>query len=333
MALATITSSIRVGATKTVRHPWLGFLWRRFLGLLGVVAALIVLGFFLPRMVPGDPIVAAFGAELPASEIDRLRAEFGLDKPLWEQFTTYVWSMMQGDFGRSFVTNEPVGQIIMQRLGSSLELAGAALLITLVGGVVAGMLAAAWTRNGRHPRSEVAFGGITSMFGAVPDYVWGTILLFIFAVSAGLLPASGAGGLEYLILPALALGLPMTASIARIVRVETLNVLAQDYTRTARSERIPAARLYLLHVLPNVLTATLTIGGMIFAGLIGGAVVVEAVFARPGLGTALVTAVQGMNFPVVQGILIVLGFVVVVINTIVDILLGILDPRTLTKKQ
>jgi peptide/nickel transport system permease protein len=314
-------------------NPWIGFLGRRLFGLVCVLVALVLLGFFMVRLVPGDPVVAAFGAEIPESELQRIRGELGLDKPAVEQLTSYVASVAQGDFGRSFTTNEPVLTTIQQRIGPSLELAAAALMITLLGGLSLGMLAAAWTRNGRHRRSEVAFGGVTSMFGAVPDYVWATVLIFVFAVSQGLLPASGSGGIEYLILPALALGLPMAANIARIVRVETLDVLAQDYTRTARSERIPTWRLYLRHVLPNVLTATLTIGGLIFAGLIGGAVVVETVFARPGLGSSLVTAVTSMNYPVVQGIILVLGLAVVVINTVVDVLLGILDPRTLTKRQ
>jgi len=330
----SVTPQSRRGLLETLwKNPWVGFLGRRFVGLISVLVALVLLGFFMVRLVPGDPVVAAFGSEIPASEIERIRGELGLDKPVVEQLTSYVGSAIHGDFGRSFTTNEPVGDIIAARIGPSLILAGSALAITLVGGILIGMLAAAWTNNGRHPRSEVAFGGLTSMAGAIPDYVWGTILIFVFAVSLGTLPASGSGGIEYLILPAFALGLPMVANIARIVRVETLNVLAQDYTRTARSERIPGWRLYLRHALPNVLTATLTTGGLIFAGLIGGAVVVETVFARPGLGSALVTAVTSMNYPVVQGIILVLGLSVVLINTFVDVLLGILDPRTLAKRQ
>lgn len=323
----------RASASAFMKNPWIGFLARRLAGLVGVLFALILLGFFMVRLVPGDPVVAAFGTEIPESELERIRGDLGLDKPAVEQLTSYLGSVLQGNLGKSFTTNEPVIDMITQRIGSSLELAAAALFVTLIGGLLIGMVAAAWTRNGRHPGSEVAFGGITSMLGAIPDFVWATLLIFLFAVTQEILPASGSGGIKFLILPALALGLPMAANIARIVRVETLNVLAQDYTRTARSERIPAWRLYLRHVLPNVLTATLTIGGLIFAGLIGGAVVVETVFARPGVGSALVTAVTSMNYPVVQGIILVLGLSVVIINTCVDILLGILDPRTLTKRQ
>lgn len=313
--------------------PWWGFLGRRLLSLICIMVALVIIVFFMLRLVPGDPVISAFGADTPPSQIERIRHEFGLDKPLLDQLKTYVGNVAQGDLGRGYATNEPVSTVIKERIGPSVQLAGAALVIVLVGGLSIGMLAAAWTRDGRHPRSEVLFGGATSMTGAVPDYVWGTILIFVFAVTLGWLPASGSGSFSSLILPALALALPLTASVSRIVRIETLNVLAQDYTRTARGERIPARRIYLRHVLPNVLTATLTIGGLIFAGLIGGAVVVETVFGRPGLGTALVTAVTAKDYAVVQGITLVLGFTVVVINTIVDILLGVLDPRTLTKQQ
>jgi peptide/nickel transport system permease protein len=314
-------------------NPWVGFLIRRAIGLVCVLIALIVAVFFMVRLVPGDPVTNALGLDTPLDQLDRIRHEFGIDKPLFQQFTTYITRLIHGDLGKAFGTHQPVSQLIQQRIGSSLQLAGAALAIVLIAGVTIGMLAAAMTREGRRPKAELGFAGTTSVLGAIPDYLTGTILAFIFAVQFRLLPVAGSGSFEQLILPALAIAIPSTATLSRIVRVETLNVLAQDYIRTARSERIPPWRVYLRHALPNVLTAALTIGGLIFANLIGGAVVVENVFARAGLGSALVSAVIAKEYPIVQGIVLVLGVTVVVVNTIVDILLGVLDPRTLTKQQ
>lgn len=315
------------------RSPWLGFFARRLVSLVCILAVLVLVVFFMVRLVPGNPIIDAFGGSIPKSEVNRLMHEYGLDQPALDQLGTYVSNLLHGNLGASFQTQQPVTQIISQRLGSSIQLAAAALVIVLFGGVSVGMGAAALTRNGKRPRTEAAFTGLTSASAAIPDFVWGTLLVFLFAVTLHLLPASGSGSFSELVLPALALALPLTAYVARIVRVETLNVLAQDYTRTARSDRIPTWRIYLRHALPNVLTATLTLSGLIFAGLIGGAVVVEQVFARAGVGSALVTAILANDYPTVQGITLVLGLAVVVINTVVDVILALLDPQSLTRHQ
>jgi peptide/nickel transport system permease protein len=195
------------------------------------------------------------------------------------------------------------------------------------------MIAAALTQEGRHPRFERVFAAVTSVIGTVPDFLMATILAYIFAVQLRLLPVAGSGSFKTLILPALAVGLHSTATLARIVRVETLNVMAQGYIRTARSDRLPSWMIYIRHALPNAMATALTIGGLIFASVLGSAVVVEIVFARPGLGTALVHAVVQKDYPVIQGITLVLGIAVVLINTIVDVLLAILDPRSLQRQS
>jgi peptide/nickel transport system permease protein len=195
------------------------------------------------------------------------------------------------------------------------------------------MFAGAHTREGRHRRMEFGFTSVTSVLAAIPDYLTGTILVFLFAVQFRLLPVAGSGSFEELILPAIAVSLGPTMSLSRIVRLETLNVLAQDYIRTARSQRLPARTIYLRHTLPNVVTAALTIGGVLFANIIGGTVIVENVFNRPGLGTALVNAVVAKQYVLVQGITLVLGLFVVVVNAVVDVTLGLLDPRTLASRR
>ena len=212
-------------------------------------------------------------------------------------------------------------------LGNWLSLA-----LVLALSVPAGMFAGAFTREGRHRRAEVGFTAATSVIGSLPEYLAGTFLAFFFAVLFRLLPVAGSEGWQSLVLPALAMSLRPIAILARLVRVETLNVLAMDYMRTARSKRLPARLVYWRHVLPNVVTAALTIGGILFAGLIGSAVVVENVFARPGLGTTLVNAVLGRDYPIIQGIILVLGFTVVTVNATVDILLAIVDPRSMSRQ-
>lgn len=317
----------------SARYPWLAFIARRVLGLALTLCAVVTGVFLMLQLVPGDPVLNGLGPDAPKDQVEAIRADLGLDKPLFDQLINYVSGLLHGDMGNAFFTRQPVSEIISQRLGSSLELAAAALVLVLTGGVCIGMLAAALTRDGRRPVVEVGFTGATSALSAIPDFVWGTVFVFVFAISLGWLPVAGSGGFDQLILPACAVAIPSMVSIARIVRTETLNVFAQDYIRTAMSERLPAWRIYLRHALPNVLTAALTISGLVFANLIGGTVVVEQVFARGGLGQSLVSAVIAKDYPVVMGITLVLACAVVLVNTVVDVILAILDPRSLAKEQ
>jgi peptide/nickel transport system permease protein len=251
---------------------------------------------------------------------------------LHEQFVRYVGNLAQGDLGSSFRRALPVRDLIQERLGTSLELAAAALVVTLLVSIPLGILAAALTQNGRHKRFELVFTGTTSVIGSIPEYLLGTVLVFLFAVQFQWLPPATANGFDALILPALAISIPSVMTLSRIVRVETLNVLGQDYIRTARSQRLPVDLIYFRHVLPNVLTAALTVSGLIFASIIGGAVIVETVFARSGLGLALVDAVLGHEYVVVQGIALVLGCSVVIVNALVDILIALVDPRSMARE-
>jgi peptide/nickel transport system permease protein len=321
----------RAGALAS--HPLARLIVRRLIGLAIVVFVVISATFAMVRLVPGDPLVAAGAGATPTPEqLALFRHEFGFDHSLFHQYVSYLWRVLHWHLGRSYQSDQHVEDLISQRLGTSLQLAGAAFVLVLAASIPLGMLAGAFTREGRHSRFELGFTGVTSVLGSVPDYVTGTVLAFLFAVQFRLLPVAGADNFRELILPAIAVSLAPAMTLARIVRVETLNVLAQDYIRTARSERLPARLVYARHALPNVLTAALTVGGLIFSGIIGGAVIVETVFSRPGLGSALVEAVINKNYPVIQGITIVLGATVVIVTAIVDILLGIVDPRSLAKQ-
>jgi peptide/nickel transport system permease protein len=320
-------------ARRSVHHPVVRLVARRLLGLVAVLFAVMVAVFFMVKLVPGDPIVGSFGSEITPDQLHRLRHELNLDEPVYTQFWDYMRNAARLDFGRSFQNSQPVGELVRQRIGVSLQLAVAALIIVLVVSIPLGLIAGALTREGRNRKLELGFAGTTSVLGSIPDYLTATVLAFLFAVHFRIFPVAGADSAKALVLPAIAVALAPTMTLARIVRVETLNVLAQDYIRTARSQRLPARLIYSRHVLPNVLTAALTIGGLILASVIGGAVIVEAVFNRPGLGSALVASVINKDYPVVQGVTLVLAACVVVINTVVDLLLGFFDPRSLSKSS
>jgi peptide/nickel transport system permease protein len=335
VALARGEPAVSIGdpISGVLRSPWLGFLGRRLIGLAVVLVALVAATMLMVRVIPGDVALNILGDN--ASEADRqlVRYELGINRPIPEQFVSYTWGLFHGDMGKSFITKQPVSEIIANRLPKSAQLAAVSLLLVMLISVPFGLAAGALTRDGRHRRFEVGFTAVSSVVGSVPQFLTATFLAFIFAVWLRLLPVAGSDTWEASVLPVLSISLSPIFILSRIVRVETLNVLAKDYIRTARSKRLSAIRIYFRHALPNVLTAALTIGGLLFANLIGGAVLVENIFARAGLGTELVKAILAKDYPVVQGIVIVLGITVVVINTVVDIALSLLDPRTLTRQS
>jgi peptide/nickel transport system permease protein len=305
------------------------FVLRRTVSLLVVLFLLLVATFMMIHLIPGDPARRIAGREASPDVVASIRQSLGLNDPLPVQFWAYFRRTLRLDFGTSFISHEPVSTVIASRLPKTAELAAAAFVTVMVLSLPVGILAGALTRERRHPKTEVMFTGVTSVGGALPHYLTATFLAFIFAVWLKVLPVAGSSGWKAIILPTAAIALRPVAVLARIVRVETLNVEAQDYMRTARSKRLPTYLLYFRHVLPNVLTAALTLGGLLFAGLIAGVVVVENVFAWPGLGTSLVQAVLARDYPVVQGLGLLFGVAVVVINTIVDVILSIVDPRSL----
>lgn len=312
-------------------NPWLRFFIRRGWSLIAVVAALVVVVFAMVRLVPGNPAIQLLGDGATTQAIAKVNRELGLNGSLLGQFGRYLARLTHGDLGTSFTSGVPVTTIVKERIGSSAELAGGAFAVVMLVGVSVGMVAGGITQGGRAPRVQAGFSAVTSVFSSVPEYFTATILAVIFAVEAHVFPVSGSAGIDTLVLPVAAVSLAPTAFLARVVRVETVNVLSQDYIRSAHSQRLPARTVYLKHVLPNVLTASMTIAGLVFATIIGGAMIVENVFGRAGLGTELVNAVIAKDYPVATGIILVLGVAVVVINLLVDIVIALIDPRSLAR--
>lgn len=322
-----------VGATSVrtgwwTRRPFLGFVVRRCVRLTVSMIVLLVLTFLMIHLVPGDPVRAALGSRAPLELVEQRRHALGLDQPLIAQFTAYVAGVARGDFGTSFVSNLPVAQIIADRLPSTAQLTGLAFVVIMGSSVPLGMLAAVLTRDGRRRGVELIFTTSTGVLAIMPEFLLGVGLVYVFAVSLGWLPVAGRSGAASYILPVGALSLGGIAALAKIVRVEMLAVLDQDYIRTARSKGLPARLEYLRHALPNMLTATLTIGGLLLAGLVGATVLVENVFAWPGLGTTVVQSVAQQDYALAQGVMLMLGAAVLVINFAVDLALAALDPRS-----
>ncbi|HZV52256.1 MAG TPA: ABC transporter permease [Candidatus Dormibacteraeota bacterium] len=308
---------------------WMGFLGRRLLGLVLVLAFLLFATFIMVRLIPGDPAVVILGQNGTPDQYRQVDHLLGVDRPWPQQFVQYVTRAFHGDFGSSFATRQPVGDILRERIGPTAELAGLALAVVLLVSIPLGMAAAHLTAGGRRPRLEVAWTTLTTIFGTIPQYLLATLLVFVFALELKLLPVASGRGWQALVLPVASLSLGPTLALARIVRLQVLDALVQDYVRTAESKRLPLLTIYVRHVMPNVMATALTVGGLLFSSLIAGTIFIEQIFVRVGMGSSLIGAIQAHDYPVVQADVLVLGMTVVVVNAVVDILLGVLDPRTL----
>ncbi|WP_312178510.1 ABC transporter permease [Arthrobacter sp.] len=319
----------RVRRRRWSSNAWLNFAIRRSGGLLLSLFVLVVLTFLMVPLIPGDPARAIAGTDASAETLALLRERMGLDKPLPVQFLDYLTGLFQFDLGTSFRFNEAVSVIVATKLPYTAQLALMAITVVLLVAVPAGMAVGVLTRGGRRRWLDMGFGNVAGFFASLPGYVTATLLVVLFAIMIPIFPAGGADSLGALVLPTLALALGPTCAVARVVRQETATVLEQDYMRTARGRRIPPLRLYLRHALPNLLTSTLTITGLILASLLGGAIIIETVFNYPGLGSEIIQAIIYRDYPVIQGIILVVGLIATLLNLLVDVVLGIIDPRTL----
>ncbi|MGW2282640.1 ABC transporter permease [Streptomyces sp. NPDC001770] len=322
-----------MSASQLLRHPWTAFLGRRGVRLLLSLGVVVTASFAMIRLIPGDPVRAALGVDASPGLVAARRHDLGLDTPFLSQYRHYLDGLLHGDLGTSLVTGAPVAELVRTRLPATLEIAVLAFLATLAVALPGGLLAAVRTRDGRRPRTELVFTAVTAGLTGVPDFVLAAGLTALLAVGLQLLPVAGAAGAESLVLPVLALFLAPTAVLLRIVRVEALKVLNEDYLRTARSKRLSSARRYLRHAAPNMASAALTVAGSLLPGLIAGTVLVEKVFAWPGIGSAMAQSVVAQDYPVVQAMVLVLGSTVLFAGLLVDVLLTLLDPRSAIREM
>lgn len=314
--------------------PWPVFLLRRLAGLAAVFVLLLVLSFLIVQLIPGDPAAAVAGSDATTAEIEAVRHQLGLDRPFVAQFADYVGGVLTGDLGTSFQYRRPVTEIIGNRLPFTATIAFNGILITLLVAVPLGMAVGIATRGGRRRRLDTGFGVTTGLLDSVPGYIMATFLVVLFALGIGLFPLlppvySARYGAVSIVLPIAALVIGPICTVSRVVRRETAVVLDNDYMRTARGRRLPAASLYLTHALPNLLTTTLTLSGLILSGMLGGALIIENVFAVPGLGSGIIKAILDRDYPVIQGMVLVIGMIAAAVNLLVDVLLALVDSRNL----
>jgi peptide/nickel transport system permease protein len=310
-----------------VRSTIARFIAVRALSALVVCFLLLVLTFAMVRLIPGDPARIVAGARASPQEIAAIRVRLGLDHSLFQQFTSYFVNVIHFHLGNSFLSGAPVREIIAQRFPRTAELAIPSVVASFLIAIPVGLVVAGVTREGKRPVVASAFTSITGLFASLPAFLVATFLAYLLAVHWALLPVGGYTGWTSLILPCVSITTFPTALLVRVVRREAADVLLTDYVRTARSKEMSGWRLYFRHVLPNAISASLSVTGVTFAQTLGGAVIVENVFSYPGIGTELVDSVIGHDYPVTQAIILLLGVLTVVINACVDIALRVIDPK------
>lgn len=328
-AVRQIEHAVTTNRTRT----WVRYVAKRIGASLLMLIGLALVAFLIVRVIPGDPARLIAGPDATDELVASIRERLGLDVPFWQQLADYFSGLLHGDFGQSLRTNQDVSELLAQRLPFTLQLTLVSLLLAVVLGLVLGVVAAHLTKDGTRPTFERLFVLTTGAVGVIPEIAIGAVLVALLAVEMHLLPASGSAGFAAIILPALTVGLRPAFNLARVVRVEMIEILGQPYIQTARSKQISQMRIILVHALPNTMTPILTLAGLLFAYLIGGVVVVENLFAWPGLGSTLVSAVINRDYPVIQALILVMGALVVVGNLIVDIALGVIDPRIALQQQ
>lgn len=299
------------------------YLVSRFLNALWVLFGVTTLVFFLIHWVPGDPVAVMLGESASAADTEALRHALGLDRPLLEQWAGFLTGVLSLDLGSSLYYQQPVFALVLTRLGATLQLSALAFLVALVVALPLGLLAAA--RKGSHWDSTAM--GFSLLGVSIPNFWLGPLLVMVFSLGLGWFPVSGREGALSVVLPAVTLGTGLAAVLSRMVRSSLLEVLGEDYVRTARAKGLAARQVLVRHALRNAGLPVLTLLGMQLGALLGGAVVTEMVFNWPGVGALLVESIQRRDYPVVQGCVLVISLSYVVINLLTDLLYVKVDPR------
>lgn len=299
------------------------FLLRRLLLTIPVLIGVATLVFALIHLVPGDPVQVMLGESASPQDVAQLRARLGLDRPLVAQYVAFGAGVLRGDLGTSLRTDQPVTAVILERMPATVELAGAAMLVALVVAIPLGIVAAARRDTPLdHACMSLALVGIS-----MPTFWLGPLLAIVFSIWLGWFPVSGRGTLANLVLPAVTLGAPLAAMLARMTRASVLEELRELYVLAARARGASEARVVLAHALRNSLIPIVTVVGLQFGSVLTGAVITETIFAWPGVGRLLVQSIGARDYPAVQGCILFIAVTYVSMNLIVDVLYGVLDPR------
>jgi peptide/nickel transport system permease protein len=307
------------------------YLVSRLAGMIVVMFIVATLVFLITRLAPGDPAAVMLGEQASAADIAKLRASYGLDRPLPVQFGYWLQQLVHGNLGQSIFLQRPVTQALAERTEPTFFLTLFSLGIAMLSGVPCGIAAAVW----RGRAIDQVFSGFAMLGASIPSFWLGLLLMELFAVALGWFPVAGYGEpgvalsvrLHHLVLPAIVLGVVNSALILRFTRASMLDVLGEDHIRTARAKGMSETRVVMLHALRNALIPVTTVVGLTFALLIGGAIVTETVFGLPGVGNLVVSAVLRRDYPVIQGALLVIAALYVLINLAIDLLYLVIDPR------
>jgi ABC-type dipeptide/oligopeptide/nickel transport system permease component len=297
---------------------------RRILAVVPVLFGVTLAVFSMLFLVPGDPVKIMLAEFVTTpDQIAQMRAQLHLDEPVLKQYGRFVTNALRGDLGVSIRSRRPVAAEITENIGSTGQLALASMLVAIGLGVPLGLLAAL----GRNSWLDVAAMVVALLGVAMPSFWLGFLLIFVFSLHLGWLPATGGGDLLHLVMPAVALGMIAAAIIARLTRSSMLEVLGQDYVRTARAKGLGSGSVTVRHALRNALIPVVTVFGLQFGNLLAGAVIVETVFSRPGLGRLIVGGILAKDFPLVQGTVLFVAAAYVLINVVVDVAYAYVDPR------
>jgi peptide/nickel transport system permease protein len=307
----------------------LNFAARRVGFMLIALLGVVTLSFLLLHFVPGDPVEIMLGEQAPPADKENLRQALGLDLPISLQYTQYLKNLTHFDLGRSITMRTPVSSEIAKHFPATVELALTALLLAILWGLPAGVFAAVRKGGAR----DYAAGTVALLGMSVPGVFLGPLLIYIFAIQLDWFPVSDRGGLAHLVLPACSLALPLGAVILRMTRAAVLDVLNEDYIRTARSKGLGNMKIYFKHALRNALIPIVTIIGLQLSALLTGTVVTETIFDWPGIGSLVFTAIQRRDYPLVQGCVLFVATIYVLVNLLTDLMYGVVNPKVRAEAQ
>jgi peptide/nickel transport system permease protein len=296
---------------------------RRILILIPTILGVVTLVFFLIHFIPGDPVELMLGETASRADLAQMRRDLGLDRPMAEQYGNFLTGLARGDLGRSLFYRRPVHQVILEKLPATLELALAAMALTLLIAIPLGVIAA--VRKGSLTDRSAMLASLVGI--SMPNFWLGPLLIILFSLKLGWLPVSGREGAASVILPAITLGTALAALLSRMTRSAMLDVLGEDYLRTARAKGLPERAVIVRHALRNALLPVLTIVGLQLGALLSGAVITEIVFAWPGIGSLLIQSIHTRDYPLVQGCVLVIALGYVAANFLTDLLYAAVDPR------
>jgi ABC-type dipeptide/oligopeptide/nickel transport system permease component len=301
----------------------LRFLARRLVLTVPVLLGVATLVFSLIHFIPGDPALAMLGETAAPEDVAELRTRLGLDRPLFEQYGTFLVGVTRGDLGISLRTSQPVTQAILERLPATFELAAAAMLVAIAFSLPLGIVAAVWRGTSvDHGAMTLALLGVS-----IPNFWLGPLLAIVFAVELGWLPVSGRGTWAHLVLPAVSLGAALAAILARMTRATLLEELREQYVMAARARGASRARAVMRHAFRNSLIPVVTLLGLQFGAVLTGAVITETIFSWPGIGRLLIQSIGFRDYPLVQGCILLIAVTYVGVNLLTDLVYGVLDPR------